>query len=548
MALKALAEPECGQANALVRLGSLATSERQLGSEFGLSLQSSASSSTLRSPTQVGGTFSLGGLLAQLPVAHETATAEKWTQEFTAVRHVSGAPLGGVLQQTLSPQPATHQLHVPHPLSLLSRPCVSANPLDQVQWATESSQTGLEREDVADGQVYNDGLITDKLAQKPTLSPRGVLCEGENSEQFSDWAKLNSEALSAEDREELWSRLEREWSDMWRAESLDTLSYVNREYEFSSENPYRGIADPLAEGRRRWALGDVPGAVLCFEAAAQQQPDSAIAWQLLGQSLAENEQDPRAISALKRSITLDPASAEAHMSLATCYANESFPQQACQTLQDWLRTHDHYKHLVLEQESSGAESTSVFQHSLVDSGLQTRVSEAFLRAAREFAPAVDADVQCGLGTLLHVRAEYDRAAECFSAAVQARPESAQLWNKLGATLANGSHPDMAVSAYHRALTLAPGFIRARYNLGISCRALGAHREAAEQFVSALHHQCSGRDPTGQPGSSTRSVMSDNIWSALGMAVATLNRPDLTALVKERNLEALVSEFDISESH
>lgn len=54
-------------------------------------------------------------------------------------------------------------------------------------------------------------------------------------------------------------------------------------------------------------------------------------------------------------------------------------------------------------------------------------------------------------------------------------KDARLWNRLGATLANGSSPEDAVEAYHHALNICPGYIRARYNVGITCINLNAHK-------------------------------------------------------------------------
>ena len=50
-----------------------------------------------------------------------------------------------------------------------------------------------------------------------------------------------------------------------------------------------------------------------------------------------------------------------------------------------------------------------------------------------------------------------------------------LWNKLGATYANNNRNEEAIDSYYQALKLCPGFVRARYNLGIGCMNLGAYK-------------------------------------------------------------------------
>jgi peroxin-5 len=85
-----------------------------------------------------------------------------------------------------------------------------------------------------------------------------------------------------------------------------------------------------------------------------------------------------------------------------------------------------------------------------------------------------------------------------------------LWNRLGSSLSNGNKPEESLGAYREALMLRPTYTRAIYNVGVACKwqfstqpstmhsltlwsfpaglNIGAHKEAAEHFLSALSMQ------------------------------------------------------------
>lgn len=56
--------------------------------------------------------------------------------------------------------------------------------------------------------------------------------------------------------------------------------------------------------------------------------------------------------------------------------------------------------------------------------LRERIIDYYLTAARhdQEKGGIDADVQMGLGVLLYSQGDYDKAVDCFSAALQVHPK------------------------------------------------------------------------------------------------------------------------------
>lgn len=339
-------------------------------------------------------------------------------------------------------------------------------------------------------------------------------------------------------------------------------------YRLASQNRYMEHLDPLAEGLRLLSSGgSLTDATLAFEAATvkpqtggsggeQDEVDRerrarSEAWRRLGEAQAMNERETQAIRALEEAVRVDEGNLEAYMALAISYINEGYDTAAHTTLRRYInRAYPHLRTDLpgpLQGANDPLEPTSAYN----PWATLNEVTSLFLGAARENASRgmVDPEVQVGLGVLFYADASYTKAEDCFRSALEVRPNDFLLWNRLGATLANGGKPELAIEAYSKALELRPTFTRAIYNFSVSCLNLGAHHEAAEHLLSALALQQRQELPDTPDGTAARPLLaqaqeSHSLWSTLRRIFLAMNRMDLAGKAHVgSDLNGFKGEFD-----
>uniref|UniRef100_A0A8C4S6V6 PEX5-related protein n=1 Tax=Erpetoichthys calabaricus TaxID=27687 RepID=A0A8C4S6V6_ERPCA len=347
---------------------------------------------------------------------------------------------------------------------------------------------------------------------------------------------------------EFWDKMQAEWEELarrnWLTENQKSpipscISLHEKGYYFNTDNPFKDWPNAFEEAVRKVKEGDLPNAILLLESAILQDPHDSEAWQVLGTTQAENENEQAAIVALQRCLELHPNNLEALMALAVSLTNTGLQQEACEALRNWIMHNPKYKRLAKTKAGSPSSARRMSHISATSSSFLSEVKDLYLEAARQNPDIIDPDLQTGLGVLFNLSSEFNRAVDAFNAALAVRPEDYLLWNRLGATLANGDRSEEAVEAYTRALDIQPGFIRSRYNLGISCINLGAYREAASNFLTALSLQRKSRSRQ-----LSHQVMSGNIWAALRIALSMLDQPELFQAANAGDLDLLMRAFNL----
>ncbi|XP_004943511.1 PEX5-related protein isoform X5 [Gallus gallus] len=424
----------------------------------------------------------------------------------------------------------------------------SRAPSKELLWSTENRS----QSELTNVKSTFDTDSTSELEVAPAIQVRStkeqrwggpLLSRNHSLEEEFERAKA-----AVESDTEFWDKMQAEWEEMarrnWISENQEapgqvTISTIEKGYYFHTENPFKDWPGAFEEGLKKMKEGDLPVTILYLEAAILQEPNDAEAWQFLGITQAENENEQAAIVALQRCLELQPNNLKALMALAVSYTNTGHQQEAYQALRNWIKQNPKYKYIAKSKKGSPALTRRMSKTS-DESSLLEEVKDLYLEAAHQNGDMIDPDLQTGLGVLFHLNGEFNRAIDAFSAALTVRPEDYTLWNRLGATLANGDRSEEAVEAYTRALEIQPGFIRSRYNLGISCINLGAYREAVSNFLTALSLQRKSRNQQQVP----HPALSGNIWAALRIALSMMDQPELFQAANVGDLDILLRAFNL----
>jgi peroxin-5 len=206
-----------------------------------------------------------------------------------------------------------------------------------------------------------------------------------------------------------------------------------RETAFSTSTHHHSHHSPAATTDAAALSSARIESLLQHEADVQTDPQNASAWFSLGLKQQENEREELAISALQRAIELDPTVARgaAHLALAISYTNESRRGAAYEQIDKWIDviarpgvegSNKVYANEIAQYRNlfgSALPATSTERHQYL-TNLLIRLAQSGTESMIE--GGVDADVQVAMGVLFNSSEEYEKAGDCFEAALAVRPD------------------------------------------------------------------------------------------------------------------------------
>ncbi|UJR22603.1 hypothetical protein I4U23_025646 [Adineta vaga] len=407
--LKPLFQSECGTTNPLIKLTEFYTYDQTLVTQDSIINSSTspinsiddksvADTSTMVDqlvneyyrPTPAPNTFQLQNLLTNL-YSSDTNKCE-WTKQFLDPYFTSTQPNSTITEPMISPQLFDHkQNYIPS----MTSPILHSHSI------------------FLDQQLF----LTQTEPDNDTVNAANNILSFLGESQFA--VKTESETITENLNTKL-STIDINGKQESKLYQLDSHFSHNLDYKFIQQNPFLDIIDSYEEGLKRLEVHDILNAILCFEAAVQKDSKHIDAWLQLGISQHKSEQDNRAICALKKCVEIDSKNLQAYSTLAACYANEMFKNEALDSLYNWLKNHNRYSRILSDHQLHSINNNET---RITDELTFEKLKNFFLQAISlsDSPNEIDSDLEVCLGILLYIYEDYTKAAECFNIAVLTKP-------------------------------------------------------------------------------------------------------------------------------
>jgi Flp pilus assembly protein TadD len=473
--------------------------------------------------------------LPALAQSDPSQVASLWAREFDAQRAARAPPLPAPMEAApIAPFAPMYGMGMMSMMPPLMAPMMQqpffAPPLMAPEAPVEAP-AAAKAEKVESGEIQftQDNKIVSKA---PAEKSAEEIAEAKAAaEEEARQAKLEDEAKAwAQEFAKKYGQFSDQERSWWEGRDVaeEPAPAQEKAYAFAEDNKYLKKKNAFKEGVKLFKAGHLAKAILCFEAAVQQEPTNAEAWRYLGQAQAENEDEAHAIAALSKAISIDPYNLPALMMLGVSYTNDLEEGKALKYLKTWILHHPDYQGDALAEHKQQLEEYEQFYggqaEQRLDHNLHNVVTKMFQRAA--IINPKDYEVHTVLGVLYHLSNDYDKAIVEFKEAVRLKPDDPTLWNKLGATQANSNRSADAVHAYRRALQLRPTYVRVLANLAIAFANQNKHEDAVVAYLATLK-----QNPKAQ-----------HVWSYLRISLSNLQRQDLVELTYKQDVNLFRPHF------
>ncbi|ELU42521.1 peroxisomal targeting signal 1 receptor [Rhizoctonia solani AG-1 IA] len=386
-------------------------------------------------------------------------------------------------------------------------------------WANEYSTPGLQRRKSVH---FESGSDQAQITEQDDAF--------DNADVFYDIYNRERQASSVADpQKDEWAQLQSDW-DSFEATASGIKPVHPRRYQFQKNNPYLNETRMHAMHKHGAGLQQVSNLLGVWirghlNLRTAMAPRAYSNMKRSFNEIRRMHKEQHAIDALREAVLQDPSCMPAYLALAVSYANEGDRVSVHRAIGDWMTGRG-----AKVRKVGGLGELGVMEGVASVDEVHNEYISGLLNMARQSSDEIDADIQIALGILLNTM-EVGGGGDWL------------LFNRVGATLANSGGPEEALAFYYKALELNPGYIRARYNLGISCINLRIQRyeEAAQHLVDALVLQES------EGLNNERGVTSGSLWDTLRSTCLNLQRVDLAVVCETRDLQKFIDSFHRAEA-